>query len=549
MSTITFKGGRPIPQKPKKKKSLFARIFWPIFIVIFVLPIVSAGVLVALVYDDTHIKVNCREEYPNEELFSDIITHSLDYTAEQHQMRLRLTEDALNQLFYNAMHKDGEPSIELIRNFYVKVTKKNYIFGLEVDLYGWYKTRLQLTTKLTITDEDIIFKVTDIQLGKLKGLDKLATFIIERVDIPDINKVFQENGFNMTLDLKKLTLTYPKESLFEDLTKSFGDSDNAYTSLFTEIMFNDNYLTILRNNEKAVEFNINLENMRPTSETYNITGYQMPEGYLNTILPNSMNKVKTYLDSDAISVDNAQSIANYYVRGYDYLDESDKSVVNSYLTSHAIDEATDTYNYEISPSENLLSIATAQLVHYGMAANYYEVDYSTDQIDRALSQASVIGTTILFKAKDLESGYITNYIAVDRISNIVDYQNGGFYIAISLNFNGYDVALTMKTVTDSSHNVFGQVKFDVEELYIGNEPLSEATKTMFLDVISSAMQDGAFGSAMSYHSEGGNQYLLIDLTDALTSMGISEAAGYATSFEILEQTATTPGTLKFEVSK
>ena len=549
MSEITFKGGKPIPPKPRKKKHLFAKIFWPIFTVIFLLPIATVGVLAFLLYDGTHVKTNIREEYPNEEVFSDIITHSLDYTEEQHKMRIRLTEDALNQVFHNLMYQDGHNSIDVINNLYIKVTNKNYVFGVEIDLYGWYKTRVQMTTKLTVTDEDIVFKLTNIQIGKLSGLTKLASFIIERVKIPDINKIFHDNGFNMTLDLTKFTLTYPKESLLEDLTKVMGSSDNAYTSLFSEMMFNGNFLSIIPNSEKAVELSINLENMRPTNETYNIAGYQMPEGYLDEILAASMSKVKGYLESNTIDVEHAQSIANYYVRGFDYLEDSDKSVVEPYLLSGAISEATNTYDYTIDEDDNLMSIAFSQLALSGYGANYYEVDFTTDQIDRALSQAAAIGTTVLLKAKDENGIYTTNYISVDRLSNVVDDENGGFYIVLSIDFNGYDVALSMKSVIDSDHNTFGQVKFDVENLFIGNEPLTEETKSLFLAIFSSAVEDGAFGDSMTFHNEGENIYLLIDLTSAVEAKGVTEAGGYTTEFELLEQTSTTPGTLRFKAYK
>ena len=548
MSVITFKGGKPIPQKPRKKKNLFARIFWPIFIVVLVLPIVSAGVLVALIYDDTHVKTNCRDNYPNEEVFSDVITHSLDYTEEQHQMRLRLTEDVLNQLFHNVMYKDGDKS-EILNNFYVKITNHEYIFGIEFDLYGWYQTRLLLSTKLKVTEEDIIFKVTDIQLGRISGLDEIAKFIISHVEMPDINKVFEENGFNMTLDLSKLTLTYPKESLYEDLIEVLGDSDNVYVSLITDILFNDNYLTILPNCEKAVEFNVDLENMRPTSETYNIEGYEMPEGYLDELLPNSMTMVKGYLDHGTIDENHAEAIANYYVRGYDYLEDSHKNIVDSYLSSHTISEATDTYEYVIDNDENLMNIATSQLIHYGVGANYYEVSYTTDQIDRAISQAQAIGTVILFKAKDADNNYTVNYVAIDRVSTVIDYTTDSLFIVFSLSFNGYDVAITMKSVADSNHNVFGQLKFDVDNLYLGNDPLSETTKELFMSVFTSTIEEGAFSSAMSIHFEGENVYILIDLSSILTATGISPSNGYSADFSFEEQTATEPGVLKFIATK
>ena len=550
MSTITFKNGQPIPPKRKKRKSVIGRILVALLILVVALPLLLVGLVFGLFYDDTHTPIKYREDYPNEEIINDAITHSLDYCAVDHQVRLRITEQLINQLFYNVLYSGEDNAVgDIMKNLYVKITNKNYIFGVEVDLYGYFKTRLLLTTKLKVTDEDVIFKITDIQLGRAKGLNKLAEFIMQYIPLPDINKVFHDNGFNMELDLKKLSLTYPKENLYEDLSKSLGESDDPYLSLFTEMIFDNDFLTILPNNEKALEFNVNLENLRPNDDTYHITGYELPAGYLDTYLSNSMNKVEEYLESEVINPDHAQAVANYYVKGFDHLDESDKAIVDPYLQSHAINEATDTYNYELNSEDDLTYIAIAQLAPYGLGSTHYEAEFTTDQIDKALSQASVIGTTVLFKAKDEENNYTANFISVDRVNNVIDATCDGFMFALSINFNGYDVALSLKTTFDDEFSEFGKVKFNVENFYIGNKPLSPETKNTFMEVISSAIEDGAFSDTMSFHIDGDNSYILLDLTNILEARGVTASNGYTTEFTLLEQTATTPGKLHFVANK
>ena len=96
---------------------------------------------------------------------------------------------------------------------------------------------------------------------------------------------------------------------------------------------------------------------------------------------------------------------------------------------------------------------------------------------------------------------------------------------------------------------FCKVKFNVENFYIGNKPLSPETKNTFLEVISSAIEDGAFSDTMSLHIDGDNSYVLLDLTNILEARGVTASNGYSTEFTLSEQTASTPGKLHFVANK
>ena len=546
MSEITFKNGQPVPPKRKRKKSVFARIFWPLFTIFILLPIALVGILFALLYDSTHTPIKYREDYTVQEVFNDVITHSLDTTVTEHLMRVRVTEDALNQLFHNVTYQEGKKTIEFINNLYIKINEKNYVFCVEVDLYGFFKTRVFFTTKLKVTEEDIIFKLTDIKIGHLAGLANLAKFIAQNANISDINKIFHDNGFNMELDINTLSIVYPKANLIEDLGNAFPESESGYVTLLSDIILNDKFTSILPNNEKALEVQFNLENMRPTSEIYNIENYTMPDGYLNTLLSDAAAKVKHYLETNVITPDHAQAVAHYYVSGYDYISEEQKAIVDGYLSSSAISVAADTYSYEVPNSDNLATIASSQLSHYPTGADLYEVIYNTNQIDRALSQATSIGEVIIFKSKDEEGNYTVNYISLDRITNVIDAGNNMFFLMLSMNFNGYDIGLSLKTSMDLTTTPFGQVEFHIEDMYIGDEAMSDTAKSFFIDIVKDSIEDGAFDEVVTIKTVDDELYLNINLVSILATHNITEEDGYSTSYELSEQTATTPGQVKFK---
>ena len=549
MAEVVLKNGQPVPQKKKRKKSVAARIIIALLVIFFGIPLLLVGLVYALFYDSVHTPIKHRLNYPNEEVFNDVITHSLDYTESLHQMRLRVTEDALNQLFHNVTHnEDDELIFDVVNNLYVKINKSTYTFVLEVNLYGFFKTRVFLTTKLQVTDDDVIFKVTNLKVGRVGKLNNLSSIITKFFKLPDFNKILEDNGFHMTLDIANLSLKYPKENFFEDLSNSLGESASGYLSLFTEVMFNDNFTTIIPNSEKAIELNVNLENMRP-SEIYHITGYEMPQGYLDELLPAAINKVKGYLESDTITLEDAEALTNYYVKGYEHIDGDYKTKVDGYLSSHAIDEATNTYDYDIPNADNLATIANSQLSHYPSGSSYYEVTYTTNQIDRALAQAGAIGTTILFKSKEEDGTYTLNYMAFDRVTNVIDAGNDCFYLTISISMNGYDVGLSLRTAFDHSFDSYGKARFVLEDMYVGDVAISSSAKEFFMDLITQAIEDSASSNVVSLETDGDTLYLKVDMVDILNAHNVTEENGYATSYEMTAQTATEPGILTFKAQK
>ena len=129
MAEVTLKNGQPVPQRRKRKKSVAARIIIALLVIFFGIPLLLVGLVYALFFDSVHTPIKHRLNYPNEEVFNDIITHSLDYTESMHQMRLRVTEDALNQLFHNVTHnEDDELIFDVVNNLYVKINKSSYTF-------------------------------------------------------------------------------------------------------------------------------------------------------------------------------------------------------------------------------------------------------------------------------------------------------------------------------------------------------------------------------------------------------------------------------------
>ena len=533
------------PKQEKKKTSRLLKFFLTLIIIFIIIPLLLVGLIFALFYDSKQAHITYRDEYPTQEVFNDILTYSLNDTTIDEQMRVRITQDAINQVFYNAM-KDSGADLKVLHNFYINIGKNNYTFVFEFDFDGWFKTRAMIETKLKVTDEMITFKISNVKIGRVDGFNKPAQWLFTKLTLPDFNKILHDNGVHINIDLPHLAITYSMDDLANDLSSIIGTGSSEYVALIKEMIINPELITIIPYKDKALEADINLFEMRPDEYFYNITDYVMPDGYLTSIMENGITKVKTYLEDNTITPESAESILNYYVQGYDHISAEQKAKVDPFLS--VIEPATDTYQYTVPASESVNYIVSQQLGSHSPGDTYIEVNLDTDQVDKALSEADTIGESLLLKAKSEDGEYTCNYITVDRVTAVVDADEQAFYLTLSVNFNGYDIGVSAKTILTPCSE-YGVAKFLIENLYLGPEPLSEEVKEQFIQVLANAVNSESFSSSTSIVTEDEDVYLVLNIASILESHGFLEEDGYTTTFTILEQTATTPGILKFVAEK
>ena len=114
------------PKQEKKKTSRLLKFFLTLIIIFIIIPLLLVGLIFALFYDSKQAHITYRDEYPTQEVFNDILTYSLNDTTIDEQMRVRITQDAINQVFYKIiiylfdssttfLHKSG-PTTPFISN-------------------------------------------------------------------------------------------------------------------------------------------------------------------------------------------------------------------------------------------------------------------------------------------------------------------------------------------------------------------------------------------------------------------------------------------------
>ena len=113
----------------------------------------------------------------------------------------------------------------LVPQAYLEIQNDKYVFVVELNAYGFFKSRLFLTTALIMSDnpKGLMFEVTDVKIARLGGLQGLAFSILHNfVDDAKLNQIFKDN---LPLSIEshlfdgngKRYLFYPHESFVKDI--------------------------------------------------------------------------------------------------------------------------------------------------------------------------------------------------------------------------------------------------------------------------------------------------------------------------------------------
>ena len=540
MAELVLKEGA---QTPKQKRGMPGFLK---FLIIFISVIIGLALVLVVTaficfYDNGHKDVPVKAEYETSEVFNELMVDSLDHAKSNKKITFALAEDQLNQIIYNAF-KDKEEAKEYLKNFYVEVNDGKFDFVAEAQALNFVKTRLTIGTELEVDENTMVFKVTNVRVGKINHLQGLVNVITQYISLPDFNDALASAGLHMNLDIKKLTITYDLDDFYSDILNLMGDNDSDYMSIFKEIIAQDSLRTISSTGQNLFALDVDLAKLAVDETTVGITGYQAPNGYFDLIVPGVINDVKALLNNNTISEDNATTAANYFLGGDTLLSDSEKAVINTYKENTTFAASTSArYDYTADASDSLKSKVEDQITKPIPSASE-TIQISTDDLDNMFSTSPALGKLNLFyrdvnKGTDGAKNYKINYVNISRISTA--FKNNNMFIILSINFNGQAGNITLKCEKQTTSAGFGVLKLNISDLYLGNIKVSEDTKASFVNLISEAMGNDSFDNVFSI----ANGVLTINLKAILDENDILESIGYQTSFAFHANTKDSAGGL------
>lgn len=541
MGEIVLKEGTQTPKKKKGMPGFFK------FLIIFISVIVGLALIIVLVaficfYDNSHKDVPVKADYETSEVFNEVMVDSLDNAKTNHKIEFALAESQLNQIIYNAF-KDKEEARQYLKNFYVEVNDGTFDFVLEVQAINFVKTKLTLSTSLSVTEDMMLFNVTNVRVGKINKMQGLVPVITQFVSMPDFNAALSSAGLHMELDIQKLVIKYKLSDFYNDILALLGDGDSDYMSIFKEIIAQESLRTISSTGKNLFALDVDLAELVVNESTVEIAGYQTPAGYFDEITAQIMNDVKTLLNSSVINENDATTVANYFLGGDELLSDNEKTVIENYKSNTTFSSyASSRYDYTADPNESLKANVSEQIISQ-MPSSSINIRIDTNDLDNMFSSSTALGKYTLFlrdknKGTNESKDYKINYVNIDRIS--VAFKNTNMFIILSVNFNGQTGNITLKCTKQSGDAGFGVLKLNISDLFLGNIAVSEETKQSFIGLISSAMGSDSFDDLFTIDS---NNVMTLNLKNTLDENGVLEILGYQTSFAFSANTKDTSGGL------
>ena len=466
---------------------LFKKLFI-VFTVIILLIIVLLGISIFLLYDNS-IKDNEYRNYPNDMEYelSSISADALKDTSTTKIIDASLTEDKINYL------------LQAITNTLNKVLKEKVnVKGAKVEIDDDNKTKISIYFQvlgfpsslkgdfvLKETEDNIYFQVLNAGAGKIKAnhifIGSLAkTFVDEKTVKDELLK----KGIVVNINLKELLVSIDKDkipSMVLDLLKD-DPNNRLYSTLSSIVLENDLIKIISSNHELGAD--AYLEKLAYDKQVF----YDIP---YNFDYDNIKTKTETLLNTNIITYKQAGFVFDYLVRGYEKVTKDDEEhqydfIKNLNLTSIGIYSNTTYKGILDSPKKSMTEVILSQsptltdLFNDSLDFKIYESD-----INNILFNSGVIGISYAFASK-VENSYFVSYLYVESLYSHIE--NNNLEIIITININGYNIALKCSASTNGKNEGL-TITTLVTSVNMGSIYLKDEEISSILSYLNEALQD------------------------------------------------------------
>lgn len=538
-----------LEDKPKKKKGLpgIAKFFIALFSIIIGIPVLCVGLVYACFFDGAHTSVDVKEDYATERVFSEVLVDAFDESVSEQKLSLQLKERQLNQMLYN-VYSNNEQLKQFVKNIYVDVNNATTKFVFEGDIFGYFKTRIFLTTNFTVDEDEGIlkFKVTDIKIGRISGMQKVLDLVKNFVELPELNDELKKMGLSLNIDLNNLEITYKLEDFYQDLNKLMGGTEGGeFFSILSEILSNQSLRTIGTKEKSMFAIDVDINKLKVTSSTLGIDEYTIPDGYFDSATSTIMTAVKEFLNAGSIEKKDADLVAKYMMGGDNILSGDEPTNIQQYKDAHLFDSYSVPYfDYSVKSEDQIKNIINSQIP--STVTSSVDVYVTTTQVDKMLKASPSTGIITTFTANlgtETERNYKTAYVLSDRITSTI--KNDTLYITTNMNLNGTCGHITLKCPRVSGTTAFGQYEYTMDKMYLGDVEVSANTKDTFSRIILKALEGDAFAGVISASTV--TNKITIDFNSVLSEHSIT-SDNFDLEFAMEDSTKDNAGQIKLTIT-
>lgn len=495
---------------------------WITLILIFVIVILPVGLTFAFFFDPSHttseqIGVDTSKKGSN--LADNLVVDLFDYTADEsmdNSLSIKIDEKEINQSLYdNFLSTLDSNTSTVIPQAYLEIGQEEYTFVVEVNAYGFFKTRLFIVTSLEISDnpQGLKFKLKDLKIARLGGMQTIALSILKNfIDDAKITSALQSSlplkiESHLFDNANERYLFYPHDSFVSDI--------NSMIKLGNEsAFFKDFLIDMISKREFKFDFykNKGIQGLLSLQQFHNNDAYCSYNDYvidfegkkvINQYLP-------TLLKNGNVNENNIDLMGKFLTYGYTQLNSTEKTLIDnaSYLPS-VLGKSVSEYSEEreakyaskgkpLSEVETIDSIVTKQVGDALTPARAIEiknndggkiVDAKISEIDLhdSLKTNSIIGYGKVFFRPTDDGSYKVSFISVDNL--YVNITKNNLYFIVGININGYEVTMALPSIFGSAGN--GKINFtlDSDNAYFGNYKIQSSLFNSFTTLLDNSFND------------------------------------------------------------
>lgn len=438
----------------------------------------------------TSVKDN---NYSTDYLLSRELCLALDETKTNNEVSFILDELDMNEMLYSFVAPLNEVANVFSGAYFEYRDDKKLHLELNVDV-GVVQTRLQGTLSIEIKDKNIVFSLNDASIGSLEILNNfIAKSIINSLTIEES---LNELDITCKIDKENLSISFSEDDINNLLKLSLKDDGNFYLySLIVHLALNnEGLINFFFGEDEKIGFILHTDNLVNSDSQRNGTiEYSLDE------LENADNKTLIQLDEGVATLQNISSIMNYYVLGYDALNEFDK--VNIDETSLAKDEKGIKTVNTLTMVDAVLNKEPQKDDILNLLDPRFNITLDEHVFNQVFASMNIIGTSFAFTDQEKIS-----YITIESLT--ADIIENNLILHLCINFNGKRVYLNFDFDLVSGESL--KMNLKVNSLEFGNYVLDDKAAELLLKYLDFVMSDETWFNV----TENG---LLLDFNEIISS--------------------------------
>ena len=487
------------PVQPKKKKRKRHIGLWITLGVLFCLIVAPVAALYACFYDGEKSTTVRDPDFVVDDALLNASVDALDNIKDTKTLDMRITGETLNKLLlstYDANIGSNADINQFITGLSLETTDTDYTFLLDVDLYGFFKTRVRLVTSLSsdkIEGKDAyIFKIVDLKLGRIGGLYSLVKQNASAyLNDEYVNSLFSSFGISLHSDMENDRIYYLKEDIPTDIANKIGGESDLFSNLMKTLFDVDTF--DLTHSKEGIRGEIDLARLSTNDEYVDHSKDRTVDWskYRDTLVG--------WMDDGYVAPEYAKEGYEYLLKGSSYssyFSGASSPIRNADLTKYPV-QISDLSNYSgiyspdgvvSKPEKDLKDQVTDQISIPKIYLEYKVASISETTLNEELSTSDIIGNCYLMKRSLGGGKYKVNPMTVSNMyANITE---NGFKIVVEVDINGYPTYICVNAAFKGFDENDYSLSFEFDEVYYGEAEATEEFKSSIFDLIGDGFKAG-----------------------------------------------------------